>query len=162
YQILAKNQLQRFLGSLNYILDFYPNINILCKPLHNRLKKSPPPWSDQHTEIVLQIKRQVQSLPCLHISDPSPSKFVETDASDLRYGGILKQIQNDKELLVFFTSKHRNPIKINYSTVKKKYCLLLFYASQNFSMICSIKSFYYALIVNHQNTFWKKCSKFRF
>ena len=40
-QILDKNQLQRFLGSVNYVLDFYPDINKLCKPLHDRLKKNP-------------------------------------------------------------------------------------------------------------------------
>ncbi|CAI0474868.1 unnamed protein product [Linum tenue] len=43
--------------------------------------------------------------------------------------------------------------------LSKKNCLLLFYASQNFSMICSIKFFYYALIANQQNTFWKKMFK---
>ena len=40
-QILDKNQLQKFLGSLNYALDFYPDINKLCKPLHDRLKPIP-------------------------------------------------------------------------------------------------------------------------
>ncbi|CAI0401285.1 unnamed protein product, partial [Linum tenue] len=60
-QILDKNQLQRFLGSLNYVLDFYPNINLLCKPLHDRLKKSPPPWSDQHTKIDFLLRIDCQS-----------------------------------------------------------------------------------------------------
>ena len=40
-KILDKNQLQRFLGSLNYVLDFCPNINRISKPLHDRLKKNP-------------------------------------------------------------------------------------------------------------------------
>ena len=38
-EIKDKNQLQRFLGSLNYVADFFQNLNILCKPLHQRLKK---------------------------------------------------------------------------------------------------------------------------
>ena len=29
-KIIDKTQLQRFLGSLNYVLDFCPNINNLC------------------------------------------------------------------------------------------------------------------------------------
>ena len=51
-QILDKNQLQRFLGSLNYVLDFYPDINKLCKPLHDQLKKNPPKWTETHTKLV--------------------------------------------------------------------------------------------------------------
>ena len=38
-----KTKLQRFLGSLNYVLDYYPNISRLAKPLHDRLKTNPIP-----------------------------------------------------------------------------------------------------------------------
>ena len=36
-QIIDKTQLQRFLGSLNYISDFYQNLRQQCKPLFDRL-----------------------------------------------------------------------------------------------------------------------------
>ena len=36
-EILEKTQLQRFLGSLNYIYDFYQNLRQQCKPLFDRL-----------------------------------------------------------------------------------------------------------------------------
>ena len=32
-EIKDKTQLQKFLGSLNYVADFYPNLGILIKPL---------------------------------------------------------------------------------------------------------------------------------
>ena len=51
-KILDKTQLQRFLGSLNYILDFCPNINRIAKPLHDRLKKNFVPWMDEHTKVI--------------------------------------------------------------------------------------------------------------
>ena len=38
-EIKDKNQFQRFLGSLNYVADFYPNLRILIKPLFQSLKK---------------------------------------------------------------------------------------------------------------------------
>ena len=38
-QITDKTQLQRFLGCLNYVSDFFPQLNNLIKPLHDRLKK---------------------------------------------------------------------------------------------------------------------------
>jgi hypothetical protein len=60
-EIKGKNQLQRFLGSLNYISDYYENLRIICKPLYQRLQKDPPPWSTQHTKIVKQVKKTCQS-----------------------------------------------------------------------------------------------------
>ena len=51
-KILDKTQLQRFLGSLNYVLDFCPTINRIAKPLHDRLKKNHVPWTDEHTKVI--------------------------------------------------------------------------------------------------------------
>ena len=42
-EIKDKNQLQNFLGSLNYVLEFYPNLRTSIKPLFQRLKKNPLP-----------------------------------------------------------------------------------------------------------------------
>ncbi|XP_008233166.1 PREDICTED: uncharacterized protein LOC103332224 [Prunus mume] len=90
-QILDKSQLQRFLRSLNYVSDFYQNLRKQCKPLFDRLQSNPPPWSNIHTEVVKQIKAHVKTLPCLGIPSVDFFKIVETDASDIGYGGILKQ-----------------------------------------------------------------------
>ena len=87
----AKKQLQRFLGCLNCVSDFFPNLRYLCAPLHKRLRKNPVPWSDMHTHIIKQIKEKVRSLPCLNIPNQSAFMIIETDASDIGYGGILKQ-----------------------------------------------------------------------
>jgi hypothetical protein len=56
-KILNKTQLQIFLGSLNYVLDFYPNVSRIAKPLHDRLRKNLVSWSDEHIEIVQQTKK---------------------------------------------------------------------------------------------------------
>jgi len=119
-KITNKTQLQRFLGSLNYVLDYYPNISRLAKPLHARLKTNPTPWSDLHTDLVKQIKKQVQTIPLLHLANPSAPKIVETDASDIGYGGILKQVQGNKEQILQYTSAHWNDCQKNYSTIKKE------------------------------------------
>lgn len=71
-KILDKTQLQRFLESLNYVLDLCPNINRIAKPLHDRLKKKPVAWSDEHTKIVQTIKKQVKQIPCFrYLADRS-------------------------------------------------------------------------------------------
>ncbi|XLU94679.1 hypothetical protein S245_009031, partial [Arachis hypogaea] len=55
-------------------------------PLHDRLKKNPPPWTDKHSDIIRFLKTKVRNLPCLYLPVPHAFKIVETDASDLGYG----------------------------------------------------------------------------
>ncbi|CAN1314279.1 hypothetical protein LINPERPRIM_LOCUS29259 [Linum perenne] len=119
-QFADKTQLQRFLGSLNYIAEFYKNLAYDAKPLFDRLRSNPPEWTSIHTEAVKKIKMRVKELPCLSIPHPDAFKIVEIDASNLGYGGILKQIHNNKEQLVRYTSGVWQGPRINYSTVKKE------------------------------------------
>jgi len=61
------------------------------RPLYKRLRKNPSPWTTEHTKIMQQVKIHVKSLPCLGIPNSHAFMIVETDASDIGYGGILKQ-----------------------------------------------------------------------
>ncbi|KAG5254575.1 polyprotein [Salix suchowensis] len=76
-----------------------PRLVINYKPLNSalKLKKNPEPWSDIHTQVVKTIKAQVQSIPLLHLADPSAPKIVETDASDIGFG-------NSHSWLFFFNT----------------------------------------------------------
>jgi hypothetical protein len=56
-KILDKTQLQRVLGSLNYVLDFYPNMSRITKLLYDKLRKNHVSWSDEHIRIIRQIKK---------------------------------------------------------------------------------------------------------
>jgi hypothetical protein len=122
---LEKTQLQRFPGSLNYAADFYQNIRKKCKPLFDRLQANTPPppkWTSTHTSIVKEVKLHVQTLPCLGIPTIDSFKIVETDASDIGHGGILKQqvLSNHPEQIVHFYSGVWNSAQKNYSTIKKE------------------------------------------
>ena len=50
-EIKDKNQLQRFLGSLNYVSEYYQNLRKICYPLFERLQNNLSPWTDIHTQI---------------------------------------------------------------------------------------------------------------
>ena len=121
-EIKDKNQLQRFLGSLNYVSNYFQGLRKICRPLYKRLEKNPPPWIDRHTMIIKQIKKYVKQLPCIVIPSPDAFKIVETDASDIGYGGILKQIVkiDAKEQIVRFHSGSWSTTQKNYSTIKKE------------------------------------------
>ena len=92
----------------------------MCAPLRQRLKKNPVPWNEDHTKIVKIVKSKVKTLPCLALADPTAFKFVETDASDIGYGGILKQKIDTQEKLVRYTSGTWNNAQLNYNTIKKE------------------------------------------
>lgn len=69
--ITDKIQLQRFLGSLNYIFSFYKDLSRDLAPLYDRLKKGHNlPWTDSHTELVRKVKEKVKTLPCLTLANP--------------------------------------------------------------------------------------------
>ena len=120
--ILDKTQLQRFLGSLNYISAFYKDLSKDTAILYDRLKKTPSPWTESHTQAVQKIKTKVASLPCLSLANPNWAKIIETDASEIGYGGILKQVnpENKQEILVRFHSGKWNNAQKNYATVAKE------------------------------------------
>ena len=119
---LDKTQLQRFLGSLNYVAEFYQSLRKQCKPLFDRLQSNHPPWIFVHTSIVQDIKKYVKTLPCLGIPTINSFKIVETDASDIGYNGILKQKINpdSSKQIVRFHSGVWTKAQINYNTIKKE------------------------------------------
>ncbi|KAI8554885.1 hypothetical protein RHMOL_Rhmol05G0131500 [Rhododendron molle] len=121
-ELRERTQLQRFLGSLNYIGDYYKDLAQDSAPLYERLRKNPPPWTERHTMAVKKIKLKEKELPCLAIANPDWKKIVETDASNIGYGCILKQYNpnTSKEELVRFTSGLFKNAQANYSTIKKE------------------------------------------
>uniref|UniRef100_M1DIL5 Zinc knuckle family protein n=1 Tax=Solanum tuberosum TaxID=4113 RepID=M1DIL5_SOLTU len=58
---------------------------------HKWLKKDHKSlWTDSHSTLVKDIKLRVQSLPCLTLAKIAWQKVIETYASNIGYGGILK------------------------------------------------------------------------
>ena len=121
-EIKDKNQFQRFLGSLNYVSEYFHNLRKICRPLFERLQNNPSPWTDTHIQIVRQIKKHVKTLPCLGLPSPGSFKIVETDVSELGYGSILKQKvpESNQEQIVRFHLGVWSVAYQNYSTIKKE------------------------------------------
>lgn len=113
-------QLQRFLGSLNYIFPFLKYLSRELAPLYDRIKKNYiNPWTDSHTNLVKQIKKRVEYLRYLTLANPTWQKFIETDASNTGYGTMLKQVNpHDKiKCLIRFHSGKWTEAQKNYATV---------------------------------------------
>ncbi|KAL5570523.1 hypothetical protein UlMin_027098 [Ulmus minor] len=77
---LKKVQIQQFLGIVNYLKDFVPNISKLTSPLSRLLKKNSLAWIEEQTVAVKKLKQIMQTLPPLQIL--SEGKIIlQTDAS---------------------------------------------------------------------------------
>ena len=75
----------------------------------------------------MQIKH---TLKYMYLLVPQAFKIVETDASDIGYGGILKQRINTQENVIAYTSKHWNFAQLKYSTVKREVLAIVLYISK--------------------------------
>ena len=61
----------------------------MSKPLHDRLKKNPVAWTDEHTKVVKLIKNSVKSIPCLYLANPALPKIVAVSYTHLTLPTIL-------------------------------------------------------------------------
>ena len=112
--------MQIFIGCLNYVFDYFKDLKIICEPLYKRLKQIAPASTEHHTNLVKEIKQKVKCLPCISILHPNALLIVESDTSNLSYGGILKQEYNNQVHIVRYHSGIWLGAQINYSTVKKE------------------------------------------
>ena len=69
------------------------------------------------------LKTLSKSLSCLSIINPYASLIVETDSSDIKYGGILKQSINGQEQLVLLSHKKQYITVPHLTTIKLKLLL---------------------------------------
>jgi hypothetical protein len=117
--ILDKKQLQRFLGSLNYIRKFYENQAKDVKCLQKRLSKEMP-WNENMTKAIQIIKKKIQNLPKLHLPDMNYPFILETDASDEVWESVLLQKHSTREQLCMYTSGCFKVAEVNYPSSHKE------------------------------------------
>ncbi|GJP50835.1 hypothetical protein CLOM_g9992 [Closterium sp. NIES-68] len=85
-------QLQSFLGSVNYVRRFIPNMAGLTEPLTDLLQKRTfYEWGEKQQAAFEALKNFLMSPPVLRIGDPERPFEVITDASDIAIGAVLMQ-----------------------------------------------------------------------
>ena len=72
----------------------------------------------------------IKTLPCLALADLEVFKIVETNVSNIGYGGIFKQMDGNHERLVSFTSRTWNNVQLNYNTIQKEILSIVLYISK--------------------------------
>ena len=119
-QILDKTQLQRFLGSLNYIRPFYRGEATDIHLLQQILKKNPVKWSSEMTLAVWHIKAKVLDLPPLSLPQGSGQLIIETYASSHTWGGVLLEALEGKEHVYGYGSGSCKAAELKYLSSHKE------------------------------------------
>ena len=88
-----KSELQRFLGMINYLAKFVPDLSTITAPLRMLLQKDINfIMETQQVEAILKLKQLITTPPILQFYNPSARLRVRTDASGEGLGAVLEQM----------------------------------------------------------------------
>ncbi|GJP54478.1 hypothetical protein CLOM_g13561, partial [Closterium sp. NIES-68] len=114
-------ELQKFLGFVNYVRLFIPNMAWLSAPLTDRLKDHDCFWWGEKQQAAFdQLKIVLTSPPVLRISDPDHPYKVITDARDITIGAVLLQDIGDGLQPVAYESQKLQGAEKNYTVHDKE------------------------------------------
>lgn len=118
-----KNDLMKFLGVVNYLRAFIPNLAELTSPLRELIKKNVIfSWQNQQSDAVEQIKAKILEAPVLIPFDQNRDIRIECDASKNGLGCCM--FQDGKP--ISFASRSLTDSEKNYSQIEKEFLSILF------------------------------------
>ncbi|CAI7805009.1 unnamed protein product [Closterium sp. NIES-54] len=89
-------ELQSFLGFVNYVRRFVPDMAKLTAPLTDLLRKGVEyTWGEKEQTAFSALKNILCSPPVLRIADPHRSLELITDASDIAVGALCERIEKE-------------------------------------------------------------------
>ena len=138
-----KQQLQSFLGMVNYMGTFIPNLSHHTEPLQAMLKKDNTfHWEDQQTRSFQQVKTLIAKANTtpLRYYDRNLPVTVQVDASLRGLGACLIQQNKGKDQLIAFASKSLTDAETRYANIERELLAIVF-ACQRFSTYLLGRSF---------------------
>jgi transposase InsO family protein len=109
--------LRKFLGMINYLSKFLPNVTAELHPLHNLLKSDVPwSWTSSQQSAFELVKNRLTEAPVLAFYDPQLPLTLENDASDYGLGTALTQ----KGRPIAFASRSLSETERRYAQIEKE------------------------------------------
>lgn len=110
-------ELRQFLGMINYLTKFLPNITTVIHPLQNLLKSDVTwTWSSAQQAAFEQVKKQITDTPVLAFYDPEQKLTVENDACEYGLGSVLLQEGRP----VAYASRSLSETESRYAQIEKE------------------------------------------
>ena len=123
----TKVELQRFLGMVNYLGKFIPNLSDETAPLRALLRNE--------TEFLMQkpqldsfekLKRLISSVPVLQFFNPNLPTRIRTDSSSVGLGAMLEQCVNGSWHPIAFASRALDKSEQNYAQIERETLSVVF------------------------------------
>ena len=113
---------RRFLGMLNQMIKFVPNLVDTTKPLRDLLStKNQWVWEQLQEEAFNEAKTILSSAPVLTLFNPNLETTVSSDASSFKLGTVLLQTQRDGLCHpVAYISRARNSTEQRFAQIEKE------------------------------------------
>jgi len=148
YRPTTGKQVMSFLGFVNYLRDYVPNMSIIAAPL-DKLRKlkvvTEDDWTIQCQEAFKTLKQVLANPPVLQTPLANVKMHVACDASQLGIGAVLYQIDENaetpsKKRYIAFASRSLNSGQRNYSATRRELLAVIF-ALQRFRYWLSDRHF---------------------
>ncbi|GJP67626.1 hypothetical protein CLOP_g24423, partial [Closterium sp. NIES-67] len=122
WKLLANlRELQSFLGFVNYVRRFIPNMAGVTSPLTDLLQKGKfYEWGGEQQAAFDQLRLFLTTPPVLCVADPHRPFELITDASDLAVGAVLLQDFGAGLQPIAYESRKLNPAEQNYPVHDKE------------------------------------------
>ena len=115
--------IQRFLGLIQYLSKFLPQLSDMTKPLRDlTLKDSDWAWEPHHQEAFLALKKAVASTPVLRYYNLKEEVTIQCDASQSGLGAAL--LQNGQP--VAYASRALTSAETRYAQIEKELLAIVF------------------------------------
>ena len=126
-------ELRRFMGMVNQMTKFSPNIAHISKPLRELLStRNAWTWTATQEESFNKLKEEISSPTVLALYDTSARTKISADASAYGLGAVPLQQHQDKWCPVAFASCALNETELRYAQIEKE-ALALTWALERFS-----------------------------
>ena len=113
---------QSFVGMVNFLSMFCPELQKLLKPIHDLTRKGRQfIWGQEHQEAFEEIKRLVKA-PILHLPNYEERFHLYSDMSKFAAGSALNQIQNGKPKLIAYASERLPEAVRSYFITELELC----------------------------------------
>ena len=128
-KLSSVNDVQRFIGFVNYLSRFLPRLSDLCEPLRRLTDKSAEwQWTNVHNDAVEKIKHLISRAPVLRYYRLEDEVTIQCDASQTGLGTVL--LQNGQP--VAFSSRSLTKTEQKYAQIEKE-CLAIVFSCERFS-----------------------------
>lgn len=141
-------EVHSFLGLVNYVGKFIPNLATISEPLRQMTKKNAKfVWGREQKESFDALKKSLTNELTLGYYDIKSRTQVVADASPVGLGAVLIQFHGDDARIIAYASRSLTATEMNYAQTEKE-ALALVWAVERFHYF--LYGRYFELITDHK------------